>query len=142
MTAKLQTFKVALSMLSPVFIGGGEQATLSPYTDFIQQGNQVIIIDQHKLQNALGIKTDLIEEFVQGIRCGFDNNLANLDGGQFNQLQLFGLFCMSNPKPFILNAKRRTLLLNVERAEKCGIVTHGSAGLSGFKKLVFSEAKG
>ncbi len=73
MTAKLQTFKVNLTALSPVFIGGGEEAVLSPYTDYIKQGNQVVIIDQRKLQDALAKNLPLIDEFVEGIR-NFDNN--------------------------------------------------------------------
>ena len=72
MTAKLQTFRVSLSTLSPVFIGDGGEA-LSPDTDFIKQGNQVIIIDQQKMQDALAKNPSLIDEFVQGIRH-FDNN--------------------------------------------------------------------
>ena len=73
MTAKLQTFKVNLTALSPVFIGGGEEAVLSPYTDYIKQGTQVVIIDQRKLQDALAKNLALIDEFVEGIR-NFDNN--------------------------------------------------------------------
>ena len=72
MTAKLQTFRVSLSTLSPVFIGDGGEA-LFPDTDFIKQGNQVIIIDQQKMQDALAKNPSLIDEFVQGIRH-FDNN--------------------------------------------------------------------
>ncbi len=64
MTAKLQTFKINLKALSPVFIGGGEEAVLSPYTDYIKQGSQVIIIDQRKLQDALAKNLPLINEFV------------------------------------------------------------------------------
>jgi CRISPR-associated protein Csm5 len=73
MTAKLQTFKLNLTALSPVFIGAGEEAVLSPYTDYIKQGSQVIIIDQRKLQDALAKNLSMIDEFVQGIRH-FDNN--------------------------------------------------------------------
>jgi len=74
MTAKLQTYKVTIKTLSPVFIGGGKATELSPYTDFIHQGNQIIIIDQRKLQNALAENRSFIEEFVQEIRNRFDNN--------------------------------------------------------------------
>lgn len=120
MTAKLQTFKVALSMLSPVFIGGGEQATLSPYTDFIQQGNQVIIIDQHKLQNALGIKTDLIEEFVQGIRCGFDNNRS--------------VFSLS---AFITNR----LNLSLSEVEECRLPVEGDTQKNHIRRFIASGGR-
>ena len=120
MTAKLQTFKVALSMLSPVFIGGGEQATLSPYTDFIQQGNQVIIIDQNKLLNALGIKTDLIEEFVQGIRCGFDNNRS--------------VFSLS---AFITNR----LNLSLSEVEQCRLPVEGDTQKNHIRRFIASGGR-
>lgn len=120
MTAKLQTFRVTLSMLSPVFTGGGEQATLSPYTDFIQQGNQIIIIDQHKLQNALGIKTDLIEEFVQGIRCGFDNNRS--------------VFSLS---AFITNR----LNLSLSEVEECRLPVEGDSQKNHISRFIASGGR-
>lgn len=87
MTAKLQTFRVTLTTISPVFIGGGEEA-LSPDTDYIKQkaGNQVIIIDQQKLQQklqeALVQNPALIDEFVVGIRH-FDNNRSRFSLSDF-----------------------------------------------------------
>ncbi len=87
MTAKLQTFRVTLSTLSPVFIGGGEEA-LSPDIDYIKQkaGNQVIIIDQRKLQQklqeALVQNPALIDEFVEVIRH-FDNNRSRFSLSDF-----------------------------------------------------------
>ena len=120
MTAKVQTFGLTLSTLSPVFIGGGEQATLSPYTDFIQQGDQLIIVDQQKLQAELAKNPSSIDEFVQGIRGGFDNNRS--------------VFSLS---AFIT----KSLGLQLSQIERCRLPVGGEIRKNQIRRFIASSGK-
>ena len=83
MTDKLLNKTVKLKLLSPLFIGAGKDAVLSPYTDFVQQGNEVIIVDQRIFQAALAATPSLIDELVQEINNGFENNRSNFSLSAF-----------------------------------------------------------
>lgn len=63
-----------LKTLSPLFIGSGEETDLSPYTDFIQDGRQLVYLDERKFQAFLSEKPELVDKYVSGIREGFENN--------------------------------------------------------------------
>jgi CRISPR-associated protein Csm5 len=74
---------VEMTVLSPVFIGGGEGAEWSPYGDFVQSGKRIELIDQKKLQLALEQHPEKIQEYVSGIREGFDNNRSDFSLERF-----------------------------------------------------------
>jgi len=73
MSQALVSHKVSLTTLSPVFIGAGEEHVLSPYSDFIQQGDSLVYIDTDKLQEAMQGDKALIDAYVKGMRQ-FENN--------------------------------------------------------------------
>jgi CRISPR-associated protein Csm5 len=60
-------------MLSPLFIGAGEEHVISPYCDFVQRGDSLIYIDTDRLQEAMQGDDALVEAFVKGMRR-FENN--------------------------------------------------------------------
>lgn len=70
-TDKLRTWNVTLTTLSPLFIGSGK--TLSPYSDFIQDGNSLIYLNQKKIEEAISDKRELIDEYVKEIRRKMNN---------------------------------------------------------------------
>lgn len=74
MPERLRIATVTLQTLSPLFIGSGEESDLSPYTDFIQEGGQLIYLDERKFQAFLSEKPELVDKYVSGIRDGFENN--------------------------------------------------------------------
>ena len=73
MSQALVSHKVSLTTLSPVFIGAGEEHVLSPYSDFIQQGDSLVYIDTDKLQEAMQGDKALVDAYVKGMRQ-FENN--------------------------------------------------------------------
>jgi CRISPR type III-A-associated RAMP protein Csm5 len=74
-TDKLRTWNVTLTTLSPLFIGSGK--TLSPYSDFIQEGNNLIYLNQKKIEEAISNKPELIDEYVKEIRRKMDNTKSD-----------------------------------------------------------------
>lgn len=83
MTEKLKNFKVSIKTISPVYIGAGEVAVLSPYADYVRQNDTLVYIDEQKLQQLLGTKPELIEEYVTGIKNGFNNNRSDFSLASF-----------------------------------------------------------
>ena len=60
-----------LKILSPVHIGSGEEKSLSPYSDYVYQGDQVYYIDHNKLENWILSQSDpdrIMEEYIKGIK--------------------------------------------------------------------------
>lgn len=75
-TEKLRSWQVTLTTLSPLFIGSGK--TLSPYSDFIQDGNSFLYLDQEKIEAAISDKPELIDAYVKEIRKNMDNTRADV----------------------------------------------------------------
>ena len=75
----LHVYTVQLETLSPVAIGAGKEAVLSPYTDFVLNNQKVHIIDHKALSKELEQRPELIEEFVRGVRNTIDNNRSEFD---------------------------------------------------------------
>lgn len=73
-TKKLRTWQVNLTTLSPLFIGSGK--TLSPYSDFIQDGNMLIYLNQKKIEEVISDKPQLIDEYVKEIRKKMNNTTS------------------------------------------------------------------
>lgn len=69
----LKSHQVRLASLSPLFIGAGDEHTLSPYSDYVQRGDSLMYIDTGKLQEAMQGDEALVDAFVTGMRQ-FDNN--------------------------------------------------------------------
>jgi CRISPR-associated protein Csm5 len=120
MTVILQKFRITLEALSPVFIGGGEDAQLSPYTDFVRKGNQIVIIDQRKFQAALAENLPLVDELVQEIKNRFDNNRS--------------LFSLSD---FITNR----LKLTISDVEQCRLPVEGDIQTVPIRRFIASAGR-
>lgn len=88
MPQALKTYKVSLTTLSPVFIGAGEEHVLSPYSDFVQQGNSLVYIDTDRLQEVMQDDKAFVEAYVKGVRQ-FENNRSTFSLENFitNTLQ-------------------------------------------------------
>lgn len=71
---KYLTSKLRLKTITPIFIGTNQANELSPYSDFIQEADKVILIDQNKLERVLSNKPSLIDDFVSNIRSSMDNS--------------------------------------------------------------------
>ncbi len=63
---------VEITLLSHVFVGGGEDAVLSPYMDFVASGNCIRLVDRDKLLKVLSRQQ--IDRYVSFIRQNWDNN--------------------------------------------------------------------
>ncbi|NTW63915.1 MAG: type III-A CRISPR-associated RAMP protein Csm5 [Chlorobiaceae bacterium] len=68
MTDKLIQKRMTLEAISPIFIGAGKEAVLSPCTDFVQEGNELICLDERKLQSLLMSRPELVDRFVEHVR--------------------------------------------------------------------------
>lgn len=88
MSQALISYKVSLTTLSPVFIGAGEEHVLSPYSDFVQQGDSLVYIDTARLQEAMQDDKASVEAFMKGMRQ-FENNRSTFSLENFitNTLQ-------------------------------------------------------
>lgn len=74
--------KLKITTLTPVTIGSG--AELSPYSDYLIEGNQVCFIDKKKMQNKILQKGDhYLDRYIQGVATGIDNNQSNFDLKRF-----------------------------------------------------------
>ena len=56
--------KINIKTLSPVFIGGSEADNLSPYSDYIQHDDKIILLDQKKLSELISKDNSIIEKYV------------------------------------------------------------------------------
>jgi CRISPR-associated protein Csm5 len=66
---KVRVHEMELVTLSPVAVTAGRDAVLSPYTDFVQDGDSLIYLDPRKLEAALGrASPSVLDEFVRGVR--------------------------------------------------------------------------
>lgn len=66
--------KIYLKTLTPIFIGQNQANDLSPYSDFVQDGNEIIYIDEKKFEKALLSKDGLIDNYVKSIRQKIDKS--------------------------------------------------------------------
>lgn len=73
-----------LETLSPVRVGAGPESVLSPYTDFVQDGRDLIYLDPRKLERALeGQPRGIMDEFVRGVRTRMNNNRSEFELADF-----------------------------------------------------------
>lgn len=100
--------KLILRTITPVFIGTNQAIELSPYSDYIQKGDKIIIIDDKKLENVFSEKPELIDDFVNSIRSSIDKSktLSEFDlrkflednYGEVEKFQKYTLACDSDLK--------------------------------------------
>ena len=66
----------ALTTLSPIVIGEGDQTGLSPYTDFVIHDGQIHYLDHARIHSALAQFPEALDRWVQaqsiGLRAQFD----------------------------------------------------------------------
>lgn len=80
MSARLHTHRLEMETLSPVLVAAGPESRLSPYTDFVQDGSDLLYLDGNKLEQALGAQpSGVIDEFVRGVQSGMNNNRSEFD---------------------------------------------------------------
>lgn len=83
-------YNLKLKTLSPVFISDDKVSNLSPYTDFVFQDGELIIIDENKFTKELEKDLQSINEYVDGVKqmentrskfnlLDFINNRLNID---------------------------------------------------------------
>jgi CRISPR-associated protein Csm5 len=85
----MTTYRLQLETLSPVMVTAGPEARLSPYTDFVQEGSDLVYLDPRKLgDNLAGQPPAVMDEFVRGVRTGMDNNRSNFDLAEFLRTRL------------------------------------------------------
>ncbi|WP_315815073.1 hypothetical protein [Paraflavitalea speifideaquila] len=72
---------LTIDTLSPVSIGSGIK--LSPYSDYIIEDKTVYYINHELVQHALSQKTTLIDEYVNGITTGMNNNKSGFNLSTF-----------------------------------------------------------
>ena len=84
-----------------MFIGGGEHHVLSPYTDYVEEDRQVLVLDPGKMEEALAERPELIDEYVAGIRANMDNTRSNFSLTTFirNRLEMAPADLASAPLP-------------------------------------------
>lgn len=78
-SSKYRKFEVNIRTLSPLFIGQDQGSQLSPYTDFVQKGNELIFIDANKLINELSKDRELINEFTEQVKGKASNNRSEFE---------------------------------------------------------------
>jgi len=69
-----------LRTISPISIGSDKGDVLSPYADFVfsDDGKMLHYLNLEKIEEAVG-KQKKLEEYIQGIRGGMDNNRSNFN---------------------------------------------------------------
>jgi CRISPR-associated protein Csm5 len=74
-----QTYPLQLTTLTPVCIGTGNK--LSPYADYVidEQRKKIYYIDQELVKNKLAKEPNLIDEYVEGVANGMDNNRSSFN---------------------------------------------------------------
>jgi CRISPR type III-A-associated RAMP protein Csm5 len=84
MSAHLYVHRLEMETLSPVLVAAGPESRLSPYTDFVQDGLELLYLDERKLEHALGVQpAGMIDEFVRGVQSRMNNNRSEFDLSTF-----------------------------------------------------------
>ncbi|HQI41153.1 MAG: type III-A CRISPR-associated RAMP protein Csm5 [Ignavibacteriales bacterium UTCHB2] len=65
---------IKFKTLTPIFIAQNQANDLSPYSDFVQEENQIIYLDEQKFEKALFSKQGLLDEYVKSIRNKIDKS--------------------------------------------------------------------
>ncbi len=84
----MKTYLLEIETLTPVGIGSGDK--LSPYADVIidEANKQVHYINHEAVKNRLAAKPELIDDYVNGITGGMDNNRSHFKIKNFIEQRL------------------------------------------------------
>lgn len=78
-SSKYLSKKIIFKTLTPIYIGQNQANDLSPYSDFVQLGNEIIYIDEKKFEEALFAKEGLIDKYVKSVRQKIDKSKTQSD---------------------------------------------------------------
>lgn len=70
---------ISLKTITPIYIGQNQANDISPYSDFVQIGNEILYIDEKKFEDALFSKKGLLDEYVKSIRKKIDKSRTQSD---------------------------------------------------------------
>lgn len=94
--SKYFTERIIIKTITPIFIGQNQANDLSPYSDFVQKGNEIIYIDERKFEDALFSKEGLIDKYVNSVRQKIDKsrtqsnfNLGSFIENNFGEIENF-----------------------------------------------------
>jgi len=71
--------KLYFRTLTPIYIGQNQASDLSPYSDFVQIGNEIFYIDERKFEKELFSKEGLIDKYVNAVRQKIDKSKTKSD---------------------------------------------------------------
>ncbi|HEU0078285.1 MAG TPA: type III-A CRISPR-associated RAMP protein Csm5 [Longimicrobiaceae bacterium] len=84
MSGQPRNHRFELETLSPVRVGAGQDAVLSPYTDFVQEGGHLVYLDPRKLERALAAQSmSVMDEFARGVRSRMNNTRSDFELADF-----------------------------------------------------------
>ncbi len=83
-SSKYLSQKILLKTVTPIYIGQNQANDLSPYSDFVQLGNEIIYIDEKKFEEALFAKEALIDKYVKSVRQKIDKSRTQSDFNLIN----------------------------------------------------------
>lgn len=112
-------YNLKLKTLSPVFFSDDKVSNLSPYTDYVFQDGELIIIDENKFTKELEKDLKLINEYVDGVK-EMENTKSKFDLLDF------------------INSK---LNINIEDIEKERFAINGQIGKEQIRKSISSLGK-
>ncbi len=78
-SSKYLSAQIFLRTVTPIYIGQNQANDLSPYSDFVQIGNEIIYIDEKKFEESLFAKEGLIDEYVKYVRQKIDKSKTQSD---------------------------------------------------------------
>lgn len=107
---------ILLKTITPIFIGDDQGSDLSPFSDFVVEGNSLKLINKKKFEKLLTKDNDLVDNYVDQIK----NNSARFDLKEFitnklnaeinqlisGELHIEGFLANNNVKRFISSAGR------------------------------------
>ena len=69
----LRTHKLQLRTVTPVSIGADEADALSPYADYVIEGDAIVLLDKRKVEKAV-LDAGLLDDYVIGIGDSMESN--------------------------------------------------------------------
>lgn len=72
-------WRCRLRLLTPLHMGMGQDAALSPYQDIVSKNGRLYYLSPRKLETALAQKPELIDVIVREMKASMDNNRSNFD---------------------------------------------------------------
>jgi len=67
MNDRIIKYDLELYTITPISVGNDESSDFSPYTDYIQDGKEIIILDNDKINAILEKSHELVDLYVKGV---------------------------------------------------------------------------